>query len=153
MKACLCRRGEPSKCVCRSGRLWLLLALLVAACGAAWLSFAAGGEEKSVDIEVSTLEDKLRSDAPPFLLDVREPAEYEQARIGGATLVPLGTLPQRLGELPKDRTIVVYCRSGRRSAQAVAFLRENGFDAVQNLTGGMNAWLATHSCDPKNMTC
>jgi rhodanese-related sulfurtransferase len=134
-----------------AGRLWLFLALLAVACAGGWLFFSKGGE--SVDIPVSVSDNQLSSSAPPFLLDVREPSEFEQARITGATLIPLGILPSRLDALPKDRPIVVYCRSGRRSAHAVSFLREKGFTNVQNLTGGMNAWLATHSCDAKTKTC
>lgn len=76
-----------------------------------------------------------------FLLDVREPAEFEAGHAPGATLVPLGTLPDGVSQLPADRTVLVICRSGARSAQATAFLREQGLDAV-NLEGGMQAWSA-----------
>jgi len=76
-----------------------------------------------------------------FLLDVREPDEFEEANIPGATLIPLGELPQRVAELPKDRTIVCQCAVGGRSAQAANFLRGQGFDAV-NLRGGIRAWLS-----------
>ncbi len=108
---------------------------------------------ESVDIEVSDLDDRLHSVNPPLLLDVREPFEYEQDRIQDAVLIPLGTLSVRLNELPKDRPIVVYCRSGRRSAQAVAFLREQGFISAQNLSGGIISWRQTHTCDPKSRVC
>ncbi len=77
----------------------------------------------------------------PFLLDVREPAEFEAGHAPGATLVPLGTLPDGWSGLPADRTILCVCRSGARSGQATAFLREQGLDAV-NLEGGMQAWSA-----------
>jgi adenylyltransferase/sulfurtransferase len=76
----------------------------------------------------------------PFLLDVREGYEWEISRLEGATLIPLRTLDVRLSELPRDRHIVVYCRSGARSARAVAMLRERGFGAVSNLVGGINRW-------------
>jgi len=80
-----------------------------------------------------------RDKTPHFLLDVRQPEEYETARIEGATLIPLAELPVRLGELPKDAPMVVMCHHGMRSAHAVHHLREAGFDAV-NLSGGIDAW-------------
>ncbi|MEA3191591.1 MAG: sulfur-carrier protein adenylyltransferase/sulfurtransferase [Thermoplasmata archaeon] len=75
-----------------------------------------------------------------FILDVREPDEFEESRIPGAVLVPLGELPRRLEELPKDRRIVCVCAVGGRSARATDYLRSRGYDAV-NLRGGMRAWL------------
>lgn len=72
------------------------------------------------------------------LLDVREPDEWDAGHIPGALHIPLGELPQRLGELP-DGDLVVVCRSGGRSARAVAWLAQNGYDAL-NLDGGMTAW-------------
>jgi rhodanese-related sulfurtransferase len=77
----------------------------------------------------------------PFLLDVREPAEFDAGHAPGAVLVPLGRLPHGWSELPADRTILCICRSGARSGQATMFLREQGIDAV-NLAGGMQAWRA-----------
>ena len=86
---------------------------------------------------------KARRDAgdAPFVLDVREPREAEIAEIGADRLIPVGELPERLGELDdqKDAEIVVHCRSGGRSAQAVQLLRAKGFDA-KNLDGGTLAW-------------
>lgn len=80
---------------------------------------------------------QLEKDA--FLLDVREPDEYAESHLAGATLIPLGDLPLRTAELPRDRRIVTYCRSGGRSARAVDYLREQGFDAY-NLQGGIMEW-------------
>jgi adenylyltransferase/sulfurtransferase len=79
-----------------------------------------------------------------FLLDVREPDEHEEHALPRSTLIPLGQLPRRLAELPKDRPIAVYCAVGGRSARATDFLRAQGFNAV-NVRGGMRAWwLMTH---------
>ncbi len=93
--------------------------------------------------EISVLELKtLIEDKTDFLLlDVREPLEYRIAHLQGK-LVPLGELPQRLEELDayKDKPVIVHCRSGRRSAQAVAFLQQHGFEDVKNLKGGILAW-------------
>jgi glyoxylase-like metal-dependent hydrolase (beta-lactamase superfamily II)/rhodanese-related sulfurtransferase len=78
------------------------------------------------------------------LIDVREPQEFnaELGHAPGAVLVPLGTLPQRLGEIGKDKPVALICRSGARSARATLFLRQNGFDRVANVSGGMLRWRA-----------
>jgi adenylyltransferase/sulfurtransferase len=80
-----------------------------------------------------------------LLLDVREPAEHEKARIEGARLLPLGELPARLAELEgwRARPIVVHCHKGGRSARAARLLRERGFADVSNLSGGIEAWSLT----------
>jgi len=73
------------------------------------------------------------------LLDVREPAEWQAGHVAGAFHVPLAQLEGRLAALPRDRRVVVICRSGNRSATATSLLVRSGFDAV-NLRGGMQAW-------------
>jgi sulfur-carrier protein adenylyltransferase/sulfurtransferase len=91
---------------------------------------------------MSTHELKRRMDAgEPFkLIDVREPFEYEIARIHGARLIPLGEITEHLDELKRDQPIVVHCHSGQRSAQAVQLLQQSGFANVYNLEGGIDAW-------------
>ncbi len=74
------------------------------------------------------------------LIDVREPFEYEIARIDGAKLIPLGEITERLDELTGERPIVVHCHSGTRSAQAVRLLQQRGVPNVYNLEGGIDAW-------------
>lgn len=76
-----------------------------------------------------------------FVLDVRYQKEWEAGAIPGAKHVMLGYLPQRMQELPRDRPILVQCKSGRRSAIAVSLLRANGFSRVQNLDGGFDEWV------------
>jgi molybdopterin/thiamine biosynthesis adenylyltransferase/rhodanese-related sulfurtransferase len=82
-----------------------------------------------------------------FLLDVREPHEQSISRIEGAVLIPLGQLESRTAELPRDRRILVHCKSGGRSARAVSKLREQGFEDVWNISGGIIAW--AREIDPK----
>ncbi len=74
------------------------------------------------------------------LIDVREPFEYEIARIDGAKLIPLGEISERLDELSGERPIVVHCHTGKRSAQAVRLLQQRGFANVYNLEGGIDGW-------------
>jgi sulfur-carrier protein adenylyltransferase/sulfurtransferase len=76
---------------------------------------------------------------PHLLIDVRESSEHAVHRIEGSELIPLGDLRHHLPALPTDRPLVVHCKSGGRSARAVALLREHGFDA-RNLSGGLSAW-------------
>jgi adenylyltransferase/sulfurtransferase len=76
---------------------------------------------------------------PHVLIDVREPSEHAVDRIERATLMPLGSLASTIDALPRDRPVVVHCRTGARSARAVAMLRAKGIDA-RNLAGGLEAW-------------
>jgi sulfur-carrier protein adenylyltransferase/sulfurtransferase len=92
------------------------------------------------DILPGDLAARLKNGDRPFLLDVRNPEEWAITRIEGATLIPLPELRQRYVELPADQEIVVYCRSGGRSAQAAEFLRSKGYQKVRNLPGGTLRW-------------
>ena len=74
------------------------------------------------------------------LVDVREPNEWAISDLPGSMKIPLGTLPGRVGEIPRDSEVVVYCRTGGRSANAVEFLRARGYDKALNLAGGINRW-------------
>ncbi len=109
------------------------------------------GEEKpsavSVpDIQADELKRRLDAGEDIFVLDVREPHEYQICNIGGY-LIPLGDLPKRLNELDTSREIVAHCKGGVRSAKAVDFLQKAGFRKVKNLTGGILAW--SDKVDPK----
>ena len=84
----------------------------------------------------------LQNNFTGLLIDVREPDEHAVARIEGARLIPLRTLPEVMDKLPKDRQIYVHCRTGIRSARAVQLLQKNGFSRATNVTGGIDAWLA-----------
>ena len=109
------------------------------------------GEEKPMEvgvpeIQVEELKSRLDSGEDVFVLDVREPHEYQICNINGY-LIPLGDLPKRVHELDSSREIVAHCRSGARSAKAVDFLRQAGFKKVHNLAGGILAW--ADRVDPK----
>jgi adenylyltransferase/sulfurtransferase len=92
------------------------------------------------DITVEELKRRLDRHEDVFILDVRNPEEIQICRLAGSTVIPLPTLPQRFGELDKDREIVVHCKSGMRSQKAILFLRQQGFTNLKNLTGGILAW-------------
>jgi len=103
------------------------------------------GEDHIVPItvpEISAREvKKMMDEKKPFVLvDVREPHEVQICRIPGSTLIPLGDVPKRMNELNSADEIVVHCRSGQRSAQAVGLLMKAGFRKIHNLKGGVLAW-------------
>jgi molybdopterin/thiamine biosynthesis adenylyltransferase/rhodanese-related sulfurtransferase len=109
------------------------------------------GEEAPVsttvpEMTVEELKRRLNAKEDLFVLDVREPHEYQICNIQGH-LIPLGDLPKRVHELDSSREIVAHCRSGVRSAKAVDFLRQAGFKKVKNLQGGILAW--ADKIDPK----
>ncbi len=91
-------------------------------------------------IDATELKAKLDRGDDFDLIDVREPHEYQIARIPGARLIPLGELPKRMNELDRGSEIVMHCKAGGRSQQAVDFLKQNGFRKVRNMTGGITAW-------------
>ena len=110
---------------------------------------AAAAQQPAANANDMTPEElKRRLDAGEdlFVLDVREPNEYQIANLGGY-LIPLGDLPKRVNELDSSREIVAHCKMGGRSAKAVEFLRQAGFKKVRNLAGGINAW--SEKVDPK----
>lgn len=94
------------------------------------------------ELSVVQLKELLDRGDAITLVDVRDPYEWDIGNLGpqGATMIPLGTLPDRYEEIDREGDIVVYCRSGARSARAADFLREQGFERVRNLDGGILAW-------------
>lgn len=106
----------------------------------------AAAPTSMTDISVEELKKRLDRGDDLFVLDVREPHEYQICNIGGY-LIPLNDLPKRVSELDSSREIVVHCKMGGRSAKAADFLRQSGFTKVHNLTGGINAW--AERVDPK----
>jgi len=104
---------------------------------------AAQGGPSVSDWEITPVELKKKMDAgeTPLILDVREPNEYQINKIAGSTLIPLGELPRRYQELPRDREIIAQCKMGGRSAKAMEFLKTVGFTNVKNLRGGILEWI------------
>lgn len=102
---------------------------------------AGAADPAAAPISAAALARALASATPPFLLDVRTPAEFGRGHLPGATLLPLGQVARAAaGVVPPDRPVVVYCQHGARSAQAVGRLRQQGFTQVRHLTGGLRAW-------------
>ena len=106
-------------------------------CGIRGQEEPAGNDVPAISVE--DLKKKLDAKADIFVLDVREPHEYQICNLKGY-LIPVGDLPKRVNELDSSREIIAHCRSGVRSAKAVNFLRRSGFKKVYNLTGGILAW-------------
>ena len=92
------------------------------------------------EITVAELRRRLDEGQPLTVLDVRNPQEYDIARIEGSVLIPLHELQDRIGELDPAATIVAHCHHGARSARAVQLLRQMGYDRAINLAGGIDAW-------------
>jgi len=97
-------------------------------------------------VNVRDLKKRIDAGEDLFILDVREPFEYQIANIGGV-LIPQNDVAQRIGELDRDREIVVQCKSGGRSQRIAEYLKQSGFSKVSNLAGGILAW--SDEVDPK----
>jgi rhodanese-related sulfurtransferase len=94
-----------------------------------------------LEITVAQLQSHLASPNPPLLLDVREPWEYETAHIEGAKLMPMAEIPARaFQELNEEDPILVLCHHGARSLSVAAWLRNQGFDQAQSISGGIDTW-------------
>ena len=90
-------------------------------------------------ITVTELKRRIEAGEDLFILDVREPFEYQIANIGGK-LIPQNEVPQRLGEIDRDREIIVHCKGGVRSQRIAEFLKQSGYSEVVNVAGGILAW-------------
>lgn len=99
------------------------------------------------EIDIDGLREQLHGEQDAVLIDVREPAEYAEAHVPGARLIPMGQLASRLDEVPRERTVYVICRTGNRSGQMGPLLDAHGYDSV-NVVGGTKAWVeAGHPYD------
>lgn len=95
---------------------------------------------QDLEIAAADVAEQLKGETPPLLLDVREPDEWQMARLEGARLIPMGDLSVRFTELDPEQETVVYCHRGRRSLNVVLWLRAQGFSRVRSLRGGIDGW-------------
>jgi rhodanese-related sulfurtransferase len=103
---------------------------------------APAGSPQALPPAISVADALALREAGAFILDVRQPEEWAAGHIPDATLIPLGDLSARIAEVPKDRQVVVVCRSGNRSAQGRDILLGAGYSSVTSMVGGMNDWAA-----------
>jgi len=123
--------------------LLLVASLIVAGCApAAAPASSAPAAAAALPAEISVTDAVAKRDAGAFILDVRQPDEWNAVHIPGATLIPLDQLEARVNEVPKDKEVVVVCRSGNRSQQGRDILKSAGFSQVTSMAGGMNQWSA-----------
>jgi adenylyltransferase/sulfurtransferase len=129
-------RRAPDCPVCSPRRTIRTLSAYRAACEP-----AAGDGGELPEVGARELSQARQAGAPIVLLDVREPGEHAICRIEGARLLPLAGLPGGVADLDRNADLVVFCKSGVRSASAVRYLRQEGFTRARNLRGGIVAWI------------
>ena len=126
----------------KNNTLWIagVVALVFLGFSAVWLISRNTTMPGSYPPEVSVEDAVAKRDAGAFILDVREPDEWNQFHVPGSTLIPLGELASHVNELPGDKEIVVVCRSGNRSAKGRDILLGAGFTQVTSMAGGLTQW-------------
>lgn len=131
--------------------LMIALALLAGCAGNTAPAAPSNGQDMAAaaaEIDLATLPEvvdaqtvaSIKDRADVLLIDVREQWEYDEAHIPGITLIPINSVPSRLSEIPTDKTVVLACRSGNRSAQVFDYLKQQGYTNIHNLQGGITAW-------------
>ncbi len=101
--------------------------------------FGMAPADESTTVDVAEAKRKLAA-REALMIDVREPAEWQAGHVKGAKHIPLGDLATRLGEIPRDREVLLFCRSGNRSGTATKLLRSQGYEQARNVEGGIIAW-------------
>lgn len=99
-----------------------------------------GSVDPAAHLTPQEAQQRLKGNKPPQLVDVRTPDENRQVRIPGSRLIPLQELGNRMGEMDKNKPLIVYCRSGSRSSMALSLLKDNGFSNTAHISGGIMAW-------------
>jgi rhodanese-related sulfurtransferase len=122
--------------------IWGVIALVILGISAVWMTSRGTAETGSYPREISVEEAVAKRDSGAFVLDVRQPEEWNDFHVPDSTLIPLGELASRVNELPKDQEIVIVCRSGNRSAQGRDILLDAGFTEVTSMAGGLTQWRA-----------
>jgi rhodanese-related sulfurtransferase len=125
--------------------VWILaiVALAAVALIAIWMVNRGNAPTAELPSEISVSEAFAKREAGAFILDVRQPEEWQEYHVPGSTLIPLGELEGRVDELPRDQEIVVVCRSGNRSQAGRDTLKQAGFSEVTSMTGGVSEWRAS----------
>lgn len=125
----------------RSINTWLIVGAVAVVAIIAAIALLPGNQSAAaLPREISAAQAKEKYDAGAFLLDVRQPEEWNEYHVPGTTLIPLGELASRVNELPKDKEIVVICRSGNRSQEGRDILLNAGFSNVTSMAGGVLDW-------------
>lgn len=120
---------------------WAVIAVVIlAAVGLLAFQLINSGGSTALPAEITVSQASEKRDQGAFILDVREPSEWTSFHIPGATLIPLGQLPNRLAEVPRDKEVVVVCRTGHRSQQGRDILLQAGFKQVTSMAGGVTQW-------------
>jgi len=122
--------------------IWGMVALVILGLSVVWLTSQGATEASSYPREISVEDAVAKRDSGAFILDVRQPEEWNEFHVPDSTLIPLGELASRVAELPHDQEIVVVCRSGNRSAQGRDILLNAGFAQVTSMAGGLTQWKA-----------
>lgn len=137
-------KRAPQKAAPSKRHLWIALAAVavIAVIGVVVLSNNSSSAASGVSAEITVAEAAAKRSAGAFVLDVREPEEWNEYHIPGATLIPLGELASRVNEVPRDKEVVVVCRSGNRSQQGRDILKSAGVTRVTSMAGGLKEWSA-----------
>lgn len=119
----------------------MLMVTILAGCGGATAPVATAVDVRPLPntVDVATVK-ALQGRSDVVVFDVREPSEYAAGHIPDVTLIPMNQVPGRINEIPRDKTVILTCRSGNRSGQVADFLRQQGFTNVHNMAGGIVAW-------------
>jgi rhodanese-related sulfurtransferase len=120
--------------------IWIGLGLTVVIIAVAVIAGLPGVKAQTLPAEVSVSTAAELRDSGAFILDVREPSEWDEIHVPGSTLIPLGQLESSLNQVPKDQKVVVICRSGNRSQTGRDILTSAGFENVTSVSGGIRAW-------------
>jgi rhodanese-related sulfurtransferase len=133
----------PAKSAKKPLNVWFIVAAVAVLAVIAVVAFLPRGNSASLPKEISVTQAKEKYDTGAYLLDVRQPQDWDEYHIPGTTLIPLGELQSRVNELPKDKEIVVVCRSGNRSQQGRDILLGAGLEQVTSMAGGVSEWRAS----------
>ncbi len=135
-------KGTASPPRRKPSRIWLAAISLLTLGILVVLFLPRPAVKRTPALEISVAQAAARQEKGSFLLDVREPDEWAVSHLSGSTLIPLGELEKRVAEVPRDREIVVVCRSGNRSKAGRDILIAAGYAEVTSMAGGLLAWKA-----------